>query len=150
MKRMMVFLLIIGISSLSLFAQVKDITETNSVENTYFNTNLPGGISENYSKKVTYVSIGFGQSIVRTERSPYIEIMLGGRINYALTDLIENEDQPIKDGVYNTHKPADFSLAYSNYEETRPLSIQITIEFNYFFAVSGTADCGRKAVKFFP
>lgn len=118
------------------FSTVNSVFETNS-NSTVLRTSSE--LIENYGPKFTSAIIGFGTALFKTER---IDINLGARIAYSLTNLIPNRNfNVVNDGFYIPN--------YSITKSTNPLSVQVIFEVNYFFAFWGDAKCGRGRLMLF-
>ena len=111
------------------------IVEDNSVTGNFFPTD---NLSEKYNMKYKSLILGVGFSAMRTQR---VTITLGVRGSYSLDDVTLDDYSIMNDGIY---VPDYLPIA-----ETRPFSLQIMAELNYFFAFWGDASCGRGRIMFF-
>lgn len=124
------------------FTNIKtiEVTNTGADGENFLNEGI-----DHYETKLTGVSVGFGQSIIRTDR---FTATLGARINYAFGDM-RTEFEPIEDGVYNVENYSYNPEFYESHAKTSPLTIQITLEVDYIFGFWGDASCGRGRLMFF-
>jgi len=119
------------------FTNLKSQNLTNSIDD---NFKAQDNLLDFYKKKYTSLMLGFGFSAIRTER---FTMNMGLRGAYALGDLVNDHQQYIlNDQVYIPQKTV-------NEASTNPFSLQIMLEFNYFFAFWGDASCGRGNLMFF-
>ena len=101
------------------------------------NRDLMDTIMQSY----TAISLAMGQALVRNERT---ELNLSVKVTYGLKDLFENSNYAyLEDNNYNASNPDFYDNYVNNFQSTNPLTILITLEFNYFFAFWGDASCGR-------
>jgi hypothetical protein len=89
----------------------------------------------------TTINLSLGQSLLRSDRT---ELNLTIQASYGFKDLFNGSGYNyIQDRYYN-YTNVDFYNAYvNNVHTTNPLTVMVTLEFNYFFAFWGDASCGR-------
>ncbi len=116
------------------FIQVRDLTVENSVDGNY-NDISNDLMNSNYAS----LCAGFGFSAYIGDKS---SLAIGPRVSYSFSDLVnDNTHQIVNDGVY--------SPEYDSYEQSNPLTIQITVEFTYDIAYFGKTKCKRRRIMFF-
>ncbi len=121
------------------FTTIKDVTVSNSVENSFFKDEKDNNYTNHFAPKFTSIMAGFGFAIYNGDR---LRVNIGLRASYALSDIVEDDNFNIlKDGVYT---PKSISEASTN-----PLSVELTLGVNYVFAFWGNASCGRGRLVFF-
>lgn len=119
------------------FSTVKSITATNSTDNTLFRPTE--NIVDNYAPKFTSLVLGFGLAVYKNER---LDINLGSRFAYSFTDFTPGYSYNVVDDGY--YSPTKDILTPTN-----PLSIQLILEVNYYFAFWGDATCGKGRLMLF-
>jgi len=119
------------------FSTLKSASVKNSE---IFNFTNENNYIDNFSEKYTSIAAGMGFAIFRTDR---LNVNLGLRGSYAITDFIKNADfYALNDGVYRP----DIS---SGTTPTNHLSVKFMLGINYFFGFWGDASCGRGRIMFF-
>jgi len=92
-------------------------------------------------KKYTTINLAIGQSVMRSERT---ELNISINLSYGLQDLFnETGFAYIEDEHYNAENPDFFNYYRTETHTTKPLTVMLNLEFNYFFAFWGDASCGK-------
>ena len=121
------------------FTTINSVTETNSVNLTDGTFNPSADIMQYYEPKFTSLVFGFGLSVYNSER---IDINMGTRFAYSFSDLTPNK-------TYNATADGYYIPNYVMTEATNPISAQVILEVNYYFAFWGDASCGRGRLMLF-
>ena len=98
-----------------------------------------GDLMQYYEPKFNSAIFGFGTTFQLHER---VHLGSGIRFAYSLTDIIPDRNFNIVDDMVYT---PDYTINTS----TNPLSAQVVLELNYFFAFYGDASCGRGRLMLF-
>ncbi len=119
------------------FSNIKSIDVSNSVNQNF--TQNSENIDRNYSSSFTSVVLGFGLAVYKNER---LDVNLGTRFAYSFTDFTPGYTyNVVNDGYYIPEKEV--------LTDTNPLSIQLLLEVNYYFAFWGDATCGKGRLMLF-
>lgn len=110
-----------------LFSKIRKVSEANTLA-------ASSPVSEtDFTDKFKNIHVAGGFPLFRSER---IEINTGISVKYALSDIMKTSNYILSDGLY-------YPLYLNNYGTTKPLSVQLMLEFNYYFGFWGDASCGR-------
>jgi len=101
-------------------------------------TQWQGDVLDKYSPKFTSLLFGVGMSFQLHDR---IDLNAGVRFAYSISDITPDDFNVTDDLVY---RPSYLAEA-----ETNPLSANLFLELNYYFAFYGDAKCGRGRLMFF-
>ncbi|NOZ35462.1 MAG: PorT family protein [Chlorobi bacterium] len=121
------------------FSNVKSLTITNSISNPNPPFKSTDNIAANYAPKFTSLVLGFGLAVYKNER---FDVNLGTRFAYSFTDFTPGYSYNVVDDGY--YIPSEEILTPTN-----PLSIQLILEVNYYFAFYGDATCGKGRLMLF-
>lgn len=88
-------------------------------------------IGNQYADKYTSLEMGFGGPLYY---HPAFDISLGVRLNYALTNIMVDNDYPYAGPLYNTS-------SYSDLYTTNPLTLQLRLEFHWRIGYFRKAKC---------
>jgi hypothetical protein len=84
-----------------------------------------------YAERYTTIELGFGGPLYYQEA---FDISLGVRLNYALTNIMQDEHYPYAGPLYSTS-------AYTDLYTTNPLTLQLRLEFHWRIGYFKTAKC---------
>ncbi len=109
---------------------------TNSIENPNFypTDSILNAFYKNYNNM--FVGVGLALS-----RKPRTEFNVGLRFNFALSNIISNENLIMDDGLYQP--------IYKEHKSMKPVTIHLMAEYNYYFGFYTQATCGKSGAKFF-
>ncbi len=118
------------------FTNIKNIEETNSIQDSFFPRN---DLMNTYENKYTSIMLGFGLTVVKTKR---LDFNIGLRGTYGLKNIEPDANYYVlNDGV--------FTPSLISEKETHPISLKLLLELNYYFAFWGDASCGKGRLVFF-
>jgi len=119
------------------FAFIKRAGEENSISG---NTDITKNFVPNYMAGV----LGFGANLIGSDN---INVMLGFRASYSLTDIISdaggksnNRSYPLNDNFYKT--------TYTSYSSTNPLTLRILLEISFDLGYFTNSNCNKNRTRF--